>query len=319
MDSAFTLLELGWQPYFQQQLSLDDLESNRIARICSYQEKTYELIDEQGLFRLDTHPDMPEMTVGDWVVTSSEKAFIRRLDRSSVFDNIAANIDTVLIVCALDEGFNLPLIKRYLELAHTAQTEAIVVLTKADLCDDANEKRAEVEHLDPLLIVETVNAKAPETLKNLAPWLKKGKTLALLGAVDAGKSALIKTLMGTEDRKKIGTSDALQPMPAGALLMDTQGLRDLQIAQYEHSSVESFADIVALAQQCRFSNCHHQGEPGCAIKAAITNKRLDEQRVQHFLSLAQEESDDDHKTKSKPQSKFHRNAQTRALKHSEVE
>lgn len=323
MDSTFTLLDLGWQPYFQQQLSLDDLESNRIARICSYKNNTYELIDESGLFQLTAHSEMPSMTVGDWVITDAEHDFIRRLDRASLFENTAANVDTVFIVCALNQDFNLPLIKRYLELTHEAQADPVVILTKADTCDDAQEKRAQVEHLDPILMVETVNALDVGSLESLSPWLKKGKTIALLGAQGAGKSSLINTLksMGSSETKAIGSSDELQSLPNGALLLDTKGLRDLQVAQYDSSKVESFADILSLAEECRFSDCHHQGEPGCAIAKAVAENRLDEQRVASFLLLQAEDEDDNHKAKSKPQGKFHRSAQSdiRARKHSAAE
>ena len=323
MDSTFTLLDLGWQPYFQQQLSLDDLESNRIARICSHQDNTYELIDESGLFSLSEHSEMPDMTVGDWVITDADHLFIRRLDRASVFDNIAANIDTVFIVCALDENFNLPLIKRYLGLVHEAQADAVVVLTKADPCEDPQEKRAQVERLDPILIVETVNTLDPDSINCLSPWLKKGKTIALLGAQGAGKSSLINTLMQHDGTSlpKIGTSNTLQPTPKGAILLDTLGLRELQVAQYGAGKIESFADILSLAEDCRFSDCQHQGEPGCAIAKAVKQDRLDEQRVANFLLLRSEETNDGVKFKSKPQSKFYRSAQSdvRARKHSAAE
>ncbi|MEL0622173.1 ribosome small subunit-dependent GTPase A [Marinomonas arenicola] len=323
MDSTFTLLDLGWQPYFQQQLSLDDLESNRIARICSHQNSTYELIDESGLFNLPEQSDRPDMTVGDWVITDAEHVFLRRLERTSVFENTAANVDTVFIVCALDHEFNLGLIKRYLELVHEAQADAVVILTKADVCDDLQEKRAQVERLDPILIVETVNALDSDSTACLSPWLKKGKTIALLGTKGAGKSSLINTLMQNGDTQsaKIGTSNTLQPMPKGAILLDSQGLRDLQVAQYNGGKIESFADILSLAEACRFSDCQHQGEPGCAIAKAVTQGRLEEARVTSFLLLRSAETDDGIKAKSKPQGKFYRSAQSdvRARKHSAAE
>ena len=325
MDSTFTLLDLGWQAYFQQQLSLDDLESNRIARICSQQGSNYELFSEFGFFNLESDSDMPSMAVGDWVVTDTEHNFLRLLEPSSVFENIASNIDTVFLICALNQDFNLALIKRYLELTHEAQADAVVILTKADTCEDAAEKRAQVEKLDPLLIVETVNALDADSLRCLSPLLKKGKTIALLGAVGSGKSALINTLMQTtaegKAQRNIGDSGVLKIMPSGAILLDTAGMRELQLAEFDSSAIANFADIIALEKECRFSDCHHQGEPGCAIKGAVKANRLDEQRVADFMLLRNEDNDDDQFTRSKPQEKFYRSAQSdiRARKHSSAE
>ncbi|NLQ16907.1 GTPase RsgA [Marinomonas sp. M1K-6] len=325
MDSTFTLLELGWQAYFQQQLSLDDLESNRIARICAQKGSQYELASEFGLFTLESNSETPTMTVGDWVVTDTEHHFLRLLEPSSIFENSASNIDTVFLICALNQDFNLALIKRYLEMTHDAQANAVVVLTKADLSDDAAEKRALVEKLDPLLIVETVNALDANSLRCLSPFLKKGKTIALLGAVGSGKSALINTLMQTAEEgttpKNIGESGALKIMPSGAILLDTKSMRERQIAQFDSSAIANFADIIALEKDCRFSDCHHQGEPGCAIKGAVKANRLDTQRVADFMLLRNEDSDNDQVTRSKPQEKFYRSAQSdiRARKHSSAE
>lgn len=325
MDSTFTLLDLGWQAYFQQQLSLDDLESNRIARICAQKGSHYELVSEFGLFVLESDSDIPSMVVGDWVITDTDHNFLRLLESSSSFEDIASNIDTVFLMCALNQDFNLALIKRYLELTHNAQADAVVILTKADTCEDATEKRAQVEKLDPLLIVETVNALDADSLRCLSPFLKKGKTIALLGAVGSGKSALINTLMQTTEdgkaQKNIGDSGTLKIMPSGAILLDTEDMRELQLAEFDGSAIANFADIIALAKQCKFSDCHHQGEPGCAIKAAVLNKRLDEQRAANFLLLHSENSNDDKITKSKPQEKFYRSAQSdvRARKHSAAE
>ena len=323
MDSSFTLLDLGWQPYFQQQLSLDDLESNRIARICSRTNHTYELISESGTVHLLAQFDMPDMTIGDWVIINTEGTFLRRLDRTSTFDDSAANIDTVFILCALDQNFNLPLIKHYLKLVHEAQADAVVILTKADLCEDAQEKRAQVERLDPLLIVETVSTLETDSIQCLNPWFKKGKTVAVLGPQSSGKSSLITTLKQTAGLlgTKLSDTNTLQRLPTGAILLDTQALHDLTATQYNDIKIESYADILSLEKQCRFSDCRHQEEPGCAIKNAVTHGNIDLQRAEDFLLLRSDEQNNEGKVKSKPQEKFHRSAQSdvRARKHSAID
>ncbi len=313
MNSNLTLPQLGWQPYFQQQLTLEDYEHNVIARISAHHRSGYELLSENGRSTLPIHHSLPPMTVGDWVLIDESGQFVKRLERSSLFRRkaagtkvteqfIAANIDTVFVVCSLNQDFNLSRIERYLSIAHEAQVEAVVVLTKADLCDDAIQKKAQVQQLDAMLMVETINALDHESTQNLLDWCKTGKTVAFLGSSGVGKSTLINTLLGQqtqqtgairEDDSKgrhTTTSRTLHIMPSGALLLDTPGMRELQLTDCESGVSETFSDIEDLTKQCRFSDCRHQGEPGCAVQLAIEQGDLDTRRLENYFKLLREQA-----------------------------
>ncbi|MBJ7550017.1 GTPase RsgA [Marinomonas ostreistagni] len=322
MDASISLFELGWQTYFQQQLSLDDLESHSVARVCQVEPSRYNLLSESGLIHLSKDVSQPNMTIGDWVVVDGDNKFVRKLDRSALFNQdahlIASNIDTVLIVSALDESFNIELIKRYLELVHDAEADAIVVLTKADLCDTVDEKREQVQRLDPLLLIETVNTKSDEPLQALQDFFKKGRTIAILGAPGSGKSRLVRSLITLDsDLTHFSVAqDALFRLPNGAVLLDSPALRELQ-ANEAQSSISGFELVTKFAEKCRFNDCSHNNEPGCNVRKAIEEGELDEQRVKAF-KRSHFYGEDDSNQKSKPHDKFHRSAhsEARARKHS---
>lgn len=309
---AISLANLGWQSFFQQQLNLDEWETAEPVRIMAQHRSQLEVQGEQGSRTLPIPPSLPAVTVGDWLLLTDGR-INRLLDRKSVFVRkaagtkvaeqlLAANVDTAFIVCSLNEDFNLNRIERYLAMAHDAGTEPVVVLTKMDLCDSAAEKRQQVQRLDNLLCVETVNSFEPESLETLQAWCSTGQTIVLLGSSGAGKSTLANALMGNElqatgaireDDSKgrhTTTSRALLPMPKGALLLDTPGLRELQLATGSEAIEATFADIAQLAQHCRFNDCRHQQEPGCAVLAALESGELDERRYQSFLKLNREQA-----------------------------
>lgn len=313
MNSVFTLPQLGWQPFFQQQLSLEELTHYRVGRVCAHHRSGYELLTETGLSTLNAHQSLPHMTVGDWLLLGEEGQFIRQLERSSLFRRkaagpkvaeqlIAANIDTLFIVCSLNHDFNLSRIERYLSIAHEAKVEALVVLTKADLCSDYDAKKDQVQSLNPMLFIEVVNALDSASTKNLLNWCGKGKTVAFLGSSGVGKSTLINTLMGEpiqvtgtirEDDSKgrhTTTSRTLHIMPSGGTLLDTPGMRELQLTDCEAGVSQTFSDIEALATQCRFSDCHHDGEPGCAITKAITSGQIEQRRLDNYRKLMREQT-----------------------------
>ncbi|MCG6227809.1 ribosome small subunit-dependent GTPase A [Vibrio furnissii] len=309
---TLSLPQLGWRPVFQQQLSLEEIEHTIFARIAAHHRSGYVCWSERGEFHLDIHAKLPAMTVGDWILIDSNQQFVRLLDRQSLFRRkaagsrayeqlIAANVDTLFIVSSLNQDFNLSRIERYLALAREAQVEPVIVLTKADLCTDGEAKRRDVQALSPLLNVETINALDHDSCQVLHAWCKTGSTVAVMGSSGVGKSTLVNTLMGEtiqstggireQDSKGRHTTTArfLLPMPGGALLLDTPGMRELQIADCEHGVAETFADVASLAQQCRFGDCQHQSEPGCAVQRALETGELDARRLRNYQKLLAEQ------------------------------
>jgi ribosome biogenesis GTPase len=213
---------------------------------------------------------------------------------------IAANVDVVFVVCGLDADFNPRRIERYLLLVQGSGATPVVVLTKADKCDDVAGAVAELDDIAAQgVAVVALNAKDPDRVAALGQWLCEGNTAVLVGSSGAGKSTLTNSLLGSERMKTAAvrasdergrhttTHRALIPLPSGACLIDTPGMRELKPTG-EEAVVESFADIEALAEQCRFRDCKHEREPGCAVRAAIQAGTLAADRYAHFLKLRDE-------------------------------
>ncbi|WP_117233031.1 ribosome small subunit-dependent GTPase A [Vibrio maerlii] len=313
LTQPIPLNQLGWQPHYQQQLTLDDYEDRQFARIIAHHRSEYLLASESGEIKLAIHNDQPKMTVGDWVVLDNEQRFVRLLERRSLFSRkaagskveeqyISSNIDTVFIVCSLNNDFNLSRIERYLALTNEAEVEAVIVLTKADLCDDVENKRQQVQALDPMLMIETVNSLDNGSVAVLRSWCGMGKTVAFMGSSGVGKSTLVNTLMEStaqatggirEDDSKgrhTTTSRSMHIIPEGGLLLDTPGMRELQLADCADGVSETFSDIEIIAEMCRFSDCQHGSEPGCAIQAALANGEIEERRFNNYQKLLREQA-----------------------------
>ncbi|MEZ8099165.1 ribosome small subunit-dependent GTPase A [Vibrio bivalvicida] len=312
-NTPMSLATLGWNNLFQQQLTLEDLEQEfTAARITEHHRSGYKLLSESGELPLEIHKSLPSMTVGDWVLIDSNQHFVKLLDRQSLFHRkaagskvneqlIASNVTTLFIVCSLNDDFNLSRIERYLAIAHEADVEPVIVLSKADLTNDAEEKKQQVQQLDPLLMIESVNALDEIQCQKLLPWCQTGKTVAFMGSSGVGKSTLVNSLLKDSAQQTGGireadskgrhttTSRSMHFTPTGAVLIDTPGMRELQLIDCADGVSEAFSDVETLAMQCRFSDCQHQNEPNCRVREAIESGELEARRLKNYLKLLREQ------------------------------
>ncbi|QFU77943.1 ribosome small subunit-dependent GTPase A [Halioglobus maricola] len=313
MSDLVPLASLGWQPFFQQQLTLDEWDSAVPARVLEYHRSEMRVLSEQGETVIPLQHAMPKMVVGDWLLLDEAQVFQRLLERKTLFQRkaagtevrsqlIAANVDTAFIVCSINDDFNLNRIERYLALVNEAGAEPVLVLSKADLVEDPTQWVREVQQANPGVMVESVNGLSKESLAALAPWMAEGATIAVLGSSGVGKSTLINTLAGKERQltgairdddskgRHTTTSRSLLPLEQGGLMLDTPGMREIQLANSESGIDTTFAEIAELARQCRFSDCLHQSEPGCEVRRAIERGELDERRLESYLKLRREDA-----------------------------
>lgn len=312
MDPAApSLAALGWHPHFAAQIDADALTATPPVRVVRVHRSG---LDVAGAGIAATLPPDHDVTVGDWLLLGPEGAATGPpLDRRSLIRRrapgrdrevqlIAANLDTVFVVTSCNADFNVARLERYLALAFEAGCDPVILLTKPDLTDDAETFRAEAEAISPLVPALLVDATAPAARDVLAPWCGTGRTVAFLGTSGVGKSTLLNALAGREAAvtgaireddargRHTTTRRELHVVPGGFSVIDTPGMRELQLADAAEGIGEVFADIAALAEGCRFNDCAHETEPGCAVRAAIEAGTLDPGRLTRWRKLAAEDA-----------------------------
>jgi ribosome biogenesis GTPase / thiamine phosphate phosphatase len=309
------LQDLGWDDGFAAALQPHD---NCIpGRVSAQHRGEYDVLTEGGELRAHvagrlrheagSGEDLP--AVGDWVALRDEtihavlprrSAFLRKVAfHATEAQVLAANIDTVFVVTGLDDDFSARRLERYLTLAWESGASPAVVLTKADLCDDPLAMLLEAEQVALGVPAHVVSNVTGEGLDELATHLAPAKTVALLGSSGVGKSSLVNRLLdddvqATKELAEDGTgrhtttARQLFRLPGGAMLVDTPGLREVQLWDADEGINEAFSDVDELAADCRFNDCAHLREPGCAVQAAIDEGRLPRQRLQSYRALQRE-------------------------------
>jgi len=318
-----TLAQLGWKSFFSEQVSAEQSLDCHPVRVLSVhrgrvtvsgegiEDSISSSVPAQG--GADDRP-----TVGDWLLVDRDsRSLVRILDRTSLFKRpapgddrrvqlIAANVDTLFIVTSCDQDFNVARIERYLVLAREVGVRPVVVLTKADLSPSPERLVDAARALQSGLRVELVDGRDATSVARLAGYCGFGETVALVGSSGVGKSTLVNTLKGSdsiatqavrEDDGKGRHTTTVREMhrlaggaDGGGWLVDTPGMRELGMSEVASGVTEVFDDVTAVALECRFTNCTHGDEPGCAIRAATAEGDLDPARVERWRKLAQEDA-----------------------------
>jgi len=323
---------LGWHDFFASHFASFQEQGFVPGRIAQEHRNCYQVLfrdgelraEVSGKFRHDsqTRADFP--AVGDWVALAAkpgqERAIIHAvLPRRSVFSRkailsggmpetggttdqqvLAANVDTVMLITGLDDNYNVRRIERYVTIAWDSGAAPVIVLNKADLCDDVDARVREVADAAIGVPVHAVSAMENSGLEILQEYIKSGQTVAFLGSSGVGKSTIINHLLGTERQKvqdvRGGDSRGrhttvhreLIVLPDGGIVIDTPGMREIQPWSNDEGIERTFADIIDLATHCRFNDCSHQNEPGCAIRQALEDGTLDRKRFRNYLKLQKE-------------------------------
>lgn len=315
----------GWSSFFEQNFKTFSARGYLPGRVALEHKHIYRvhtgygevLAEVSGKLRYNASLREDYPAVGDWVVMAvragENRATIQAvLPRKSKFSRkaagantaeqiVAANIDTVFLVNALNQEFNVRRNERYLTMAWESGASPVIVLNKADLCGNIAGRVAEVESVAPGVPVHVISCAQNNGLESLSPYLdKKGHTVALLGSSGVGKSTLTNLLTGKElqqvnevregdDRGRHTTTyRELILLPSGAMVIDTPGMRELQLWDAGEGLKDTFADIERLARECRFRDCRHEKEPHCAVQKALREEALDPSRFANYLKLQKE-------------------------------
>lgn len=320
----YDLSALGWTPSRDDEIAPHAARGCVPARVGAQHRGTYVVHTAPGerpaepaghlLHAAAGAADLP--VVGDWVavhdppgaaaavvhaVLPRRSAFSRRAAGSAVAEQVvAANVDVVLVVTAVGRDLNARRLERYLAAAWDSGADPVVVLNKADLADDLDAAVAEAEAVAFGVPVHAVSAVAGTGVAELAGYAAGGRTVALLGSSGVGKSSLVNRLLGEERQavrdvrsgdsrgRHTTTARELLPLPGGGLVLDTPGMRELGLWDADAGVDRTFADVAELAAGCRFSDCAHEREPGCAVLAALADGRLEAERLESYRKLLRE-------------------------------
>ena len=329
------LNQLGWNSELEEAFLPYKETGFTAGRVGLEHKESYRIFTEAGIllgeisgkmrFESAKRDDFP--AVGDWVVIQArpeeKRATIHSiLPRKSKFSRkaagltteeqiIAVNVDTLFIVTALNYDFNPRRVERFMIMAWESGANPVIVLSKADLCENPEEKVREMESVAFGVPIIVISAKENIGLERIADCIKPGQTVALLGSSGVGKSTLINTLAGEEIQKvqdireddgkgrHTTTHREMVLLPNGGVLIDTPGMREFQLWEADEGLEHSFQDIESLAEQCLFRDCRHQSEPQCAVQAAISSGELDQKRYESYLKLQRELAYIERKTNQK--------------------
>jgi ribosome biogenesis GTPase len=320
----YDLSALGWSEFFERAFEPYRKRGHFAGRVVLEQRGAYRLYTEQGelsarvrgKLRFDSESAADFPAIGDWVsVATPERGGPPQiqavLPRRSKFSRkaagpnseeqvVASNVDTVFLVQGLDHDFNLRRLERYLVAAFESNAAPVVILSKADLCEDVDEKVIAAESVAPGTPVHAISSVTDLGLEALDQYILPGVTVAFLGSSGAGKSTLINRIVGEEVQKTAEvrehdsrgrhttTHRELLVLERGGLLVDTPGMRELQLWDAGGALGEAFSDVESIAASCYFTNCRHQKEPGCAVREALGDGSLDASRYESYQKLERE-------------------------------
>ena len=319
-----SLIDWGWNGYFEAIWRDGARERAVPARVIAEGRGMWRVAGDfpecpaeaAGKLRLAAEQGADWPAVGDWVSAELQDAggaaivrevlprrsqFVRKMAGKKIAGQvIAANVNTVLLVSALDGDFNPRRVERYLAQCWESGAKPVIVLNKADACGEVREKLQEMESVSRGVPLCVLSARTGQGFDDLGKHLASGETVVLLGSSGVGKSTIVNRLLGRavqearevreRDSRGRHTTSARQifSLPGGALVMDTPGLREVQLWDAEEGIAAAFADLDALAQGCRFTNCRHSAEPGCEVLAAIRAGAVDRERLENWRKLRRE-------------------------------